>query len=149
MTKNLFFIKHSFFLSRALGLLPADGALTVGRGKTFLFQKTAVTPKRKVEKCPGYTCDMPCWQKSRLPYFAPKIQIFGSKKHIFASSGQLEPWRSMFSTRKRCLIGIPIWGYQNFYSLSPKKLDFGPKNGQIWPKTGILGQISAFLAHLI
>ena len=23
------------------------------------------------------------------------------------------------------------------------------KNGQIWPKTGILGQISAFLAHLI
>ena len=32
---------------------------------------------------------------------------------------------------------------------APKKLDFGPKNGQIWPKTGILGQISAFLAHLI
>ena len=30
---------------------------------------------------------------------------------------------------------------------APKKLDFGPKNGQIWPKTGILGQISAFLAH--
>ena len=32
---------------------------------------------------------------------------------------------------------------------APKKLDLGPKNGQIWPKTGILGQISAFLAHLI
>merc|ERR1711994_1217808 len=23
---------------------------------------------------------------------------------------------------------------------APKKLDFGPKNGQIWPKTGILAQ---------
>ena len=135
------------------------------------------------------------------------IQIFGSKKHIFAPSGQMEPHRSMFSTWKRCLIGIPIRGYQNFYSLppknwilgpktakygpklafwakyrhfwpiwsnawpknnadklsrwfsvmfvpkillpAPKKLDFGPKNGQIWPKTGIFGQISAFLAHLI
>ena len=27
---------------------------------------------------------------------------------------------------------------------APKKLDFGPKNGQIWPKTGIFGQILAF-----
>ena len=32
---------------------------------------------------------------------------------------------------------------------APKKLDFGPKNGQIWPKTGIFGQISAFLAHYL
>ena len=32
---------------------------------------------------------------------------------------------------------------------APQKLDFGPKNGQIWPKTGIFGQILAFLAHLI
>ena len=31
----------------------------------------------------------------------------------------------------------------------PKFLLPAPKNGQIWPKTGILGQISAFLAHLI
>ena len=31
----------------------------------------------------------------------------------------------MFSTRKRCLIGLLP---------APKKLDLGPKNGQIWPK---------------
>ena len=42
---------------RALGLLLADGAPTVGRGKTFwrvnrifFFTKTAVTPEHKVEK---------------------------------------------------------------------------------------------------
>ena len=87
--------------------------------------------------------------QSQKILFAPSIKIFGSKKHIFAPSGQLEPQWSMFSTRKRCLIGLPIWGYQKFYSLPPKKLDFGPKKGQIWPKTGILGQISAILAHLI
>ena len=57
---------------------------------------------------------------------APNIQILGSKKHIFAPSGQFEPHRSMFSTRKRCLIGIPIWGYQNFYSLPPKSWDVTP-----------------------
>merc|ERR1712015_243635 len=81
--------------------------------------------------------------------FAPSIQILGSKKHIFAPSGQLEPHRSMFSTRKKCLIGIPIQGYQNFYSLPPKNWIWGQKNGQFWPKTGILGQIMEFLPHLI
>ena len=40
---------------RALGLLLADGAPTVGRGKTltgqpFFFTKTAVTLERKVKK---------------------------------------------------------------------------------------------------
>ena len=41
---------------RALGLLLADSAPTVGRGKTFwqvsriFFTETAVTPERKVEK---------------------------------------------------------------------------------------------------
>ena len=28
-------------------------------------------------------------------------------------------------------------------------MGFRPKSGQIWPITGIFGQISAFLAHLI
>ena len=28
-------------------------------------------------------------------------------------------------------------------------MDFLPKNGQIWPQTGIFGQISAFVANLI
>ena len=54
----------------------------------------------------------------------------------------------MFSTRKRCLIGILIRGYPNFYSLPPK-IGFWAQKGQIWPKTGIFGQIWAFLAHLI
>ena len=76
------------------------------------------------------------------------IQIFGSKLHIFVPSGQFEPHRSMFSTRKRCLIGSLIWGYQKFCSIPPK-MDFWPKNGQIWPKIGIFGQILAFLAYLI
>ena len=65
---------------------------------------------------------------------APNIQILGSKKHIFAPSGQLEPHRSMFSTQKRCLIGIPIRGYQNFYSLPPKNWILGPKTAKFGPK---------------
>ena len=65
---------------------------------------------------------------------APNIQILGSKKHIFAPSGQFEPHRSMFSTRKRCLIGIPIRGYQNFYSLPPKNWIWGPKTAKFGPK---------------
>ena len=72
--------------------------------------------------------------------FAPNIQIFRSKKHIFAPSGQLEPHRSMFSTRKRCLIGIPIWGYQNFYSLPPKNWILGPKTAKFGPKVAFLAK---------
>ena len=45
----------------------------------------------------------------------------------------------MFSTRKRCHFGSLIWGYQKFYSIPPKKKNFRPKNGQIWPKNGIFG----------
>ena len=40
----------------------------------------------------------------------------------------------MFSTRKRCLIGIPIRGYQNFYSLPPKNWILGPKTAKFGPK---------------
>ena len=67
-------------------------------------------------------------------FLPPNIQIFGSKKYIFAPSGQLEPHRSMFSTQKRCLIGIPIRGYQNFYSLSPKNWILGPKTAKFGQK---------------
>ena len=52
--------------------------------------------------------------------FWPQISKFLGKKAHFRLSGQLEPHRSMFSTQKMCLIGLPIWGYQNFYSLPPK-----------------------------
>ena len=50
---------------KALGLLLADGAPTVGRGKTFLtgqlysFTETVVTPERKVEK------SFPRWEINR------------------------------------------------------------------------------------
>ena len=67
--------------------------------------------------------------------FWPQISnFFGSKKHIFAPSGQLEPHRSMFSTQKRGLIGLPIWGYQNFYSLPPKDWIFCLKTAKFGPK---------------
>ena len=51
----------------------------------------------------------------------------------------------MFSTRKRCLIGFPTRGYQNFYSLPPK-IGFWaqkrPNLAQNWhfgPNIGIFG----------
>ena len=44
--------------------------------------------------------------------FATNIQIFGLKLHIIVLSGQLKPHRSMFSTRKRCLLASLIWGNQ-------------------------------------
>ena len=74
---------------------------------------------------------------------APNITL-----HIFASSGQFEPHRSMFSTRKRCLVGSLIWGYQNFYSSFPKN-GFWAKKQPNLAETDIFGQIWAFLAHLI
>ena len=84
---------------------------------------------------PGYISDMLCWQKSRLPY----KKKFGSKKHTFAPSAQLEPHRSMFSTRKRCIIGLLIWWYQKLYSLPPKIVFLVQKrpnlaqNWHFWP----------------
>ena len=81
----------------------------------------------ELESCShGHTCDMPCWRKSRLPYkkwlFAKSIQIFGSKKHIFAPSGQLEPHRSMFSIKKKVSHWFPDMRI-------PKVLLPPPKNG--------------------
>ena len=78
--------------------------------------------------------DKNCDHYTKNWLLAPNIQILGSKKHIFAPSGQLEPHRSMFSTRKRCLIRIPIWGYQNFYSLPPKNWILCPKTAKYGPK---------------
>ena len=61
----------------------------------------------------------------------------------------------MFSTQKRCLIGIPIWGYQNFYSLppknwilSPKPAKFGPKLA-FWPNIGIFGPFQCPIGCLV
>ena len=82
--------------------------------------------------------------KTKNWLLAPNIQILGSKKHIFAPSGQFEPHRSMFSTRKRCLIGIPIRGYQNFYSLPPKNWILGPKTAKFGPKLAFLAKYRHF-----
>ena len=46
----------------------------------------------------------------------------------------------MFSTQKRCLIGLPIWGYQKFYSLPPKNWIFGPKTAKFCPKWAFLAK---------
>ena len=50
----------------------------------------------------------------------------------------------MFSTRKRCLIGIPIWGYQNFYSLPPKNWILGPKTAKFGPKLAFWAKYQHF-----
>ena len=80
---------------RALGLLLADSAPTVGRGKTFwrvnrffFFTKTAVTPERKVGKSfprwemnglqTGHWPKLASYGKNRI--FWPKTGIFGPKK---------------------------------------------------------------------
>ena len=56
----------------------------------------------------------------------------------------------MFSTQKRCLIGIPIWGYQNFYSLPPKKWILGPKTAKFGPKLAFLVNLGrAMQAYLV
>merc|ERR1712012_174943 len=77
-------------------------------------QKMTPSPETEIflgwlrwESCnPGYSGHLFHQQKSRSLNkkltFGPKYPNFGVKKHIFAPSGQLEPHRSMFSTRKRC-----------------------------------------------
>ena len=75
---------------------------------------------------------------------APNIQNLGSKKHIFAPSDQFEPHRSMFSTRKRCLMGLPIQVYKNFYSLPPKNLISGPKTAKFGPKLAFWAKYQHF-----
>ena len=75
---------------------------------------------------------------------APNIQIFRSKLHICVPSGRWEPHQSMFSTRKRWVIGV-IYGYQNFtitplknWFLTPKRPNLA-RNWHIWPDIGIIG----------
>ena len=108
-------------------------------------------PNRKVV-APGILVICPvdknCDYNTKKWLFALNIQIFGSKKHIFAPSGQLVLHRSMFSTHKRCLM-VPWYEGTKGFTPSPQKMDFGPKNSQIWPNTDIFGQLWAFLAHLI
>ena len=67
------------------------------------------------------------------------------KLHIFVPRGQLEPQRSMFSTRKRCLIGSLIYGNQKFYPIPPKngflaqKRPYLAQNWYFRPNIGMFG----------
>merc|ERR1712004_13830 len=81
--------------------------------------------------------------------FGPKYPNFGVKKAHFRPLRPIGASTvNVFNTKK-----VSHWNpdtrVPKFLLPAPQNLDFGPKNGQIWPKTGILGQISAFLAHLI
>ena len=98
------------------------------------------------ESCsPGHSGYLLHRQKSRSQYkkltFGPKYPNFWVKK---VPSGQLEHHRSMFLTRKRCLIGLPTWGYQNFYSLPPKKWIFDPKTAKFGPKLAFSAKYGHF-----
>ena len=98
---------------------------------------------------PRHIGDLPLLTKNRDSktknwLLAPNIPIFGSKLHIFVPSGHFEPYRSMFSTQKRCLIGFRIWGYQKFYSI-PKNWFLASnrpnwaQNWHFWSYMGIFG----------
>ena len=83
---------------RALGLLLADGALTVGRGKTFwgvnqiFFTETAVTPEQKVKKVfprwemngnsEGYkrVVDQSWGRMAKIGFFSQKPKFWAQKK---------------------------------------------------------------------
>ena len=54
----------------------------------------------------------------------------------------------MFSTRKSCVIGSLIWGYQKFYPIPPKN-GFWVGHGTNWPKMPIFGQKSWFWLGLL
>ena len=99
------------------------------------------------ESCsPGYTGDMPCWQKPQLPYkkltFRPSNSTFLSLAANWSHTGQ------RFQHRKG-VSSVPWYGDIKSVTPSPQQVDFWPKNGQIWPKNDSFGQIWAFLVHLI
>merc|ERR1719494_1086711 len=81
--------------------------------------------------------------------FWPQISKFWGQKSTFS------PLAANWSLTDQCSQhekGVSLdsrYEGTKIFTPCPEKLDSGPKNGQIWPKTGILGQISAFLAHSI
>ena len=98
------------------------------------------------ESCsPRHAGDRSGWQKLQLPYkkfiFFPKF--FGQKNTLSSlASGQC------FQHRKSVSL-VPWYEKTKGFTPSPKKMDFWPKNGKIWPKTGIFDQLlaTAVLAH--
>ena len=81
--------------------------------------------------------------------FCPKYPNFGVKKAHFRHQGPIRALPiKIFNTKKASHWFLDM-RVPKVILPSPQKFDFWPKNGQIWPNTGILGQISTFLAHLI
>ena len=125
----------------ALGLLLADVALTVERGKTFwrvdrvsFFTKTAITQERKVEKLP------PTWVMNGLSEgykravdqnwgrmdFWTKERDFGPKKHsLLSSNHDLATTGKSCSKKKLPFSKINI---RNFGCFMGIKRIFGQKN---------------------
>merc|ERR1712143_36882 len=84
-----------------------------------------------------------------------KIDFWPQISKFWGQNSTLSPLAANWSLTDQCFQhkkGVSLesrYEGTKIFPPCPQKLDFGPKNGQIWPKTGILGQISAFLAHLI
>ena len=75
----------------------------------------------------------------------PKKWIFGKKRPILAQNWHFRPNILKYFGGNH---GVEFENLDGFL-ISPQKMDFWPKNGQIWPKTDIFGQILAFLGHLV
>ena len=105
---------------RALGLLQADGALTVGWGKTFwrvgrffYFMKTTVTRTRKVDKSIP-RCEMDCLSKGYKDFW-PKINTFRETwKQPFHHISGLDP--------VRCHCGSFFWWPRQSHQVSFTKV---------------------------
>ena len=111
--------------------------------KTEVFAQVGSTLIFFLKICTAFLCTLWGPHRKWVP-LGPKYQNFGVKLHIFVRSDPLERRRSIFSKQKRCL----IWGYQKFCSL-PKKLWVLAKKWPTFIFFVILGQILAFLAHLV
>merc|ERR1719350_922754 len=72
--------------------------------------------------------------------FWPQISKFWGQKSTFS------PLAANWSLNDQCFQhekGVSLesrYEGTKIFTPCPQKLDFGPKNGQIWPKTGIFGQ---------
>ena len=94
------------------------------------------------ESCsPGYSGHLLHWQKSRSLYkkidFWPQISKFwGHKSTLLPLAANWSLTDQFFQHKKGVSLESRYEGIKIF-TPCPQKLDFGPKNGQIWPKTGI------------
>ena len=86
---------------------------------------------------------MTCWQNA-IPI---QKNDFWPQKSKFSSLAANWSLPSKFFQHGRGVSLVPLYEGTKGFTPPPQKMDFWPKTGQIWPKTGIFGQILAFLAH--